>query len=94
MTESWMLKLKAAHEAGYYRTEVAEGRQSAFPWQNKTCRDCPFWLNGVCRLEAAQRDGSAHTCSYFDEPHRVAAERIIENRLQTVRKIWWGRLRG
>jgi hypothetical protein len=92
MTDIWMLNLKAAYEAGYYRTESASGKQSAFPWQNKTCKDCPFWLNNVCRVQAAQRDGDAHTCGYFDASHHVAAEHIIESRLQTVRKIWWGRL--
>ena len=92
MTEIWMLRLKAAYEAGYYRTESAEGEQTAFPWMNKTCKDCPFWMNGVCRVQAAQRDGHAHTCIYFDPEHRPAAEGIIESRMQAVRKIWWGRL--
>lgn len=94
MNESWMLRLQLAVEAGYYRTESAEGEQTPFPWQNKTCGDCPFWLNGVCRVQAVQRDAGMHTCSYFDSWNHHAAQRLIENRMKAVRKMWRGKSKG
>jgi hypothetical protein len=92
MIEPWAVKLKEAYEAGYYRTESANGDQILFPWQDRTCKDCPFWLNKVCRVHAVQRDGDDHTCSYFDASHHVEARRVIDARLHAVRPIWWGRL--
>ena len=35
--EKWMQNLKAAYDAGYYRTEADLGEQLNFPWQNKCC---------------------------------------------------------
>jgi hypothetical protein len=32
--EPWVLKVKAAYEAGYYKTEVAPGEQTPIPWQD------------------------------------------------------------
>jgi hypothetical protein len=92
MTEPWAIKLKAAYEAGYYRTETAVEDQTRFPWQGKTCKDCPFWLNRVCRVYATQRDGDAHTCSYFDATHHPEERRLIDARMHAVRRIWWGHL--
>ncbi|HLJ67990.1 MAG TPA: hypothetical protein VKX16_11585 [Chloroflexota bacterium] len=90
--ETWVERLKAAYEAGYYRTERAESEQTAFPWQNKTCKDCPFWLNGVCRVHAVQRSADDDTCAFFDPQNHRAAQSIIDGRMQTVRRMWWGRL--
>ena len=92
MNETWAINLKTAFEAGYYRTESADAEQTPFPWQNKTCADCPFWLNNVCRVHAGPRDPEQHTCSYFDAAHRQEAQRIIDTRMQAVRKMWRGRL--
>jgi hypothetical protein len=64
--EAWLLRLKSAYEAGFYRTESAAGEQIAFPWQGKTCRDCPFWAGKVCRYFGERRSGLAHTCCQFD----------------------------
>lgn len=41
--DAWVYCLKKAYDAGYYRTEPAVDEQTPFPWQNKFCRDCPFW---------------------------------------------------
>ena len=87
--EAWMLKLKAAYDAGYYRTEVAASGQSAFPWQNKTCKDCPFWSNSICQVFAEYRSSTAHTCSYFDPPHRDSAQSIIRERQWQGFRRWW-----
>ena len=92
MTEDWLTRLKAGYDAGYYRTETDEVSQIPFPWQNKTCKDCPFWLNNVCRVDAVQRSGDAHTCIYFDEANRDAARRIISERMAQVRRAWWDQM--
>jgi|SRR5947209_100380 len=90
--ETWMVDLKRAVQAGYYRTEVARGGQTRFPWQDKTCRDCPFWRESICRVHAESRSGSAHTCVYFDAPNHGAAAGLMESRSTAVQKLWWGRL--
>ena len=53
--EAWMARLKAAYDAGYYRTEAAEGEQTRFPWQDRTCGDCPFWSRNTCLVREARR---------------------------------------
>ncbi len=90
--EAWLLRLKAGYDAGYYKTEAAEGRQVPFPWQNKTCRDCPFWLNNVCRVDAVQRSGDASTCRYFDPQNHDIAKRVIAERARQIRRMWWDQL--
>lgn len=90
--DTWVLRLKAAFDAGYYRTEACTSQQEAFPWQNRTCKDCPFWLNGVCQVHAEPRSGNAHTCTYFDAQNRTLGEQAIEGRRYTVRRMGWGRL--
>jgi len=84
-----MLRLKQAYDVGYYKTEAAEGRQSGFPWQSKTCKDCPFWSNSICQVFAEHRDGMAHTCVYFDSWNREAAQRIIQERQEQGYRQWW-----
>lgn len=91
MNADWEQRLKTAYDAGYYRTEAALGQQSPFPWQNKTCRDCPFWLNNICRVMAAQRDPDTHTCSYYDAVNHAAGQAVIDARMRAVRRMWWGR---
>lgn len=87
--EQWLIRLKAGYDAGYYRTEAAEGEQVQFPWQNRTCRDCPFWLNSVCQVHQEYRSPTTHTCCYFDPWNRGAAQGIIQQRqVQTYRR-WW-----
>lgn len=85
----WLIRLKTAYDAGYYKTEPALGEQLHFPWQNKRCKDCPFWLNNVCRVDAVQRSGDAHTCLYFDPENQDDAKRIIADRMQQARRAWW-----
>lgn len=87
--DSWLGRLKLAYEAGYYTTETAEGYQSGFPWQNKTCKDCPFWSNSICQVLAEYRSSTAHTCSYFDPWKRSAASQIIQDRQWQGFRRWW-----
>jgi hypothetical protein len=87
--EPWVQRLKAAYESGFYQTEAAEGTQSGFPWQNKTCKDCPFWSNSICQVFAEYRGPRTHTCSYFDPWHREAAERVIKERQWRGFRQWW-----
>jgi hypothetical protein len=89
MPDEWLQRLKAAYDAGYYRTEVDAEGQIGFPWQDKSCKDCPFWLNGVCRVNAVQRPPDADTCSYFDPVNHHAAEHIIEQRMHKAWKQFW-----
>lgn len=85
----WLVRLKAAYEAGFYRTEEAVGAQSAFPWQNKTCKNCPFWSNSYCQVHGEYRNAAAHTCSYFDEKNRTAAREHIQERQWRSYRRWW-----
>jgi hypothetical protein len=87
--DAWVYRLKRAYDAGYYKTESAPGDQSSFPWQNKSCKDCPFWTNGVCRVFVEHRGSGAHTCIYFDLPNREEAQDMI--RARQNRGAWaWG----
>lgn len=88
MREEWVQRLKSGYDAGYYRTETDEGSQSSFPWQDKTCGDCPFWLNGVCRVQAVVRPAEADTCQYFDPHNHRAGQGIINNRMRDAWKRW------
>jgi hypothetical protein len=88
--EDWVLRLRAAYEAGYYRTEAAAGEQTRFPWQGKTCKDCPFWSHAICFVHNEQRSSAAHTCTYFDAPNRDGAREIIASRVQHQIRAWWG----
>lgn len=84
--EPWVARLKCAVDAGYYQTEADVDHQEPFPWQGKTCRDCPFWLEiGFCRVLARSRAASAHTCEFFDPVNRDAAEDAI-TQLDAARK--------
>lgn len=80
--ESWLEGLKLAYDAGYYRTEEAEDEQSRFPWQNRTCGDCPFWIRSTCLVREELRSSDAHTCRYFDRSHRE------DGRVQIGRRRW------
>jgi hypothetical protein len=86
MADDWLLNLKAACEAGYYRTESAETEQETFPWQNKLCRDCPFWINDICQVDLGRCNGYRETCAYFDPPGYSAARAEILQRLERT----WG----
>jgi hypothetical protein len=96
MTDSGRLwRLKAAYAAGYYKTEADRDQQSGFPWQNKTCKDCPFWSYNVCRVFADYRAPAAHTCRYFDPAHRLEAQRVMqEHHVSAFRRPKWFNERG
>jgi hypothetical protein len=85
-TAPWLNRLRTAVDAGYYRTESSTDAQEPFPWQNKTCGDCPFWHDSTCLVRLAPRHATDQTCSYFDAPNREAAKSIIDRRR---RGDWW-----
>lgn len=61
-----LVRLKAAVEAGYYRTEPALDKQTTFPWQNRVCRDCPYWQDEYCIVHAEFRAPTSPTCREDD----------------------------
>lgn len=87
--DAWVYRLKDAYDAGYYKTEAAEAAQTRFPWQDKSCQDCPFWSNGICRVRGEYRTSAMHTCSYFDPWNRGAAESIVRQRQSQGLRKWW-----
>jgi hypothetical protein len=87
--DAWIGRLKAGYDAGYYKTEAAEGQQTPFPWQNKTCKDCPFWVNSVCQVLAEYRSPEAHTCIYFDPWNRETARNMIREHQEQGFRRWW-----
>jgi hypothetical protein len=88
VTEPWMLALKAGVGTGYYLTEVAEGEQTHFPWQNRHCGECPFWLNHVRRLHAEKRSAESHTYRFFNPAHHHEGQELIEGRIREARRLW------
>jgi hypothetical protein len=62
----WLIQLKAACEAGYYKA----GSDEPLPVlpNDAACRDCFFWLNDFCRLSSIQRSPDADICSFFHAP--------------------------
>ena len=77
--EGWLLRLRAAYEGGFYKTEAAVGEQVPFPWQGKTCGDCPFWNDSRCGVFNERRSALAHTCCYFDESNRAAGREVVSS---------------
>jgi hypothetical protein len=61
----WLLHLKAACDAGYYKTEADTDSQIGLARQDKTCQDCFFWAADFCRFSSLPRRSSADTCLYF-----------------------------
>lgn len=87
--DAWVHRVKAAYDAGYYQTESAEHAQTRFPWQNVTCRDCPFWTNSICQVHMEYRAPTAHTCTYYDPWNREAARTIMQQRQWQGFRRWW-----
>lgn len=87
--DQWLLRLKSAVDSGYYRTEERRDDQIHFPWQNKTCKDRPYWSGGICRVFAEYRAASAHTCAYFGGCDREAAAYVIRERQWKGYRRWW-----
>jgi hypothetical protein len=82
MTDQWLLKLKAAYQGGYYRTEADVEYQSGFPWQSRRCDDCPFWMNDVCQVTLTRCFSGDVPCAYFDPLDHEEARRLIVERLR------------
>jgi hypothetical protein len=87
--DAWVTRLQAGYEAGYYRTEIAAREQTTFPWQNKTCKHCPFWSNSICQVYAEYRSSSSHTCHHFDPWNRATAQALIQERQWQGFRRWW-----
>lgn len=85
--EAWLLRLQSAYQAGFYKTEPAVGEQVRFPWQGKTCRNCPFWRDNVCQVFVERRSALAHTCCYFDQVNHAAARDIVASRAGEARRV-------
>jgi hypothetical protein len=92
--ERWVLKLKAAYEAGYYKTEAAPDEQSGFPWQNKTCQDCAFWSNNRCQLYSQYRGPATDTCTCLDSGNQSGAQRMPRDHSSHGLRRWWEWLKG
>ena len=92
--DEWLYELKRRVDAGYYTLETGEEAQEPFPWQNKTCQDCPFWLNSVCQVRAEYRKATADTCEYFDPANQEEGKRTIEERRARGFLRWWESLNG
>lgn len=75
--DEWLDRLQRAVEAGYYRTEAATEEQTPFPWQNRSCGDCPFWAANTCTVRRARREATDQTCRYFDRCNHADAESIL-----------------
>jgi len=89
LESEWLVRLKEAYDAGYYKTETDLTRQEHFPWQNKTCRHCPFWANSICRVHAEYRAATSYTCAYFDDSNHEAALDVIRERQMQGYRRWW-----
>ena len=44
--DTWILRLKAAYDAGYYKTEPAVDEQTLLPWPTQASRWRASWLIG------------------------------------------------
>ncbi len=87
--DAGVYRLKEAYEAGYYKTEPEPNEQTPFPWQNKTCKDCPFWVNSICQMFTEYRGPQAHICTYFDNWNQQQAQTIIQERQSQAMRRWW-----
>jgi hypothetical protein len=92
--ERWILKLKAAYEAGYYKTEAAPDEQTGFPWQNKTCQDCAFWSNNRCWVHSESHSPAADICTCFDPGNQSGAQRMSGDHSSHGFRRWWEWLKG
>lgn len=86
--DGWIHRLKLGYDAGFYKTEESLGQQSGFPWQSKTCKDCPFWSKSRCPVFGEYRGPWAHTCVYFDLPNRAQAQSLIRERQHQIMQGW------
>lgn len=83
-------KLKAAVEAGYYKTEESLEDQTPIPWAQKNCSDCPFFKNDICRVKGVSRNPDDHTCKYFDDANHSEAQKIIDAHASPWWDWFWG----
>jgi hypothetical protein len=60
--DAWILRLKEAYDAGYYKTEPAIGEQTLLPWPTQIGRWRASWLTGpsLCPPESTPPRPSPH----------------------------------
>jgi hypothetical protein len=59
----WLMHLKAACDAGYYKADTDEPLAPIPP--DVACRDCYFWVDNFCRLTSRDRDPEGESCAFF-----------------------------
>lgn len=69
--DDWLIQLKTACEAGYYKAGSDEA--VCRPPDDAACRECFFWLNDFCRFWGSQREPDAPVCSFFQASPAAAA---------------------
>jgi hypothetical protein len=89
MTDEWLRKLKAAFDAGYYRTEADEGGQESFPWEGRVCQDCPFSMGDVCQVSLERCEPHGVPCAFSDPEGQAMGKALIEDRLQMAWRSYW-----
>jgi hypothetical protein len=92
--EPWVLKLRAAYEAGYYKTEAAPDEQTGFPWQNEACQDCTVWCSNRCRVYSDYRRATADACTCFDPGNHSEAQPMLHGHSCHGFRRWWQWLTG
>jgi len=85
----WMQRLKAAYDAGHYRTESAAVEQVPVPPLLGTCDGCPFWNIADCRRYAEYRGRRSAPCtSISSSTDSVPA---VEQTQGEQKLPWWRR---
>ncbi|HLJ68276.1 MAG TPA: hypothetical protein VKX16_13035 [Chloroflexota bacterium] len=73
-TEPWLLGLKAAYDAGYYRSDVDPQAEKVAPWRLTVCQKCAFWHTGFCCIHLEIRRPGANACSLFHQSRQATVE--------------------
>jgi hypothetical protein len=85
--ETWMVSLKAAYDAGYYRTEAAVGEQVPLPWQVTARTESVGW-SARRRSPMHGERGSCPRCAEHRTNLQVAGELPAGRGWHALRR-WW-----
>jgi hypothetical protein len=80
-------KLKAAYDAGIYKTESAEGEQTPLPWTAKPRRDRSSWPESI--RQAGYRNPAG---AYSDLEGRKSGQDLVPELVGFHR--WWAWFNG